>query len=183
MRLARGDQEGALADAERAMELARLAKDPQVLWPALALGARAVFPVDARRADSLVTEIFSEWHAKGLTSSGSESEWLADLAVVLGPLGRQAEFLHAVGQTTPSPWRAAAASYVSGDFLGAAELYVALGMLPYEAYARLRGAETLVRAGRRAEADPELQRALAFWRSVGATAYVREGEALLAAAG
>ena len=33
-----------------------------------------------------------------------------------------------------------------------------------------------------AEADAELKRALAFWRSVGATAYVREGEALLAEA-
>jgi class 3 adenylate cyclase/tetratricopeptide (TPR) repeat protein len=183
MRLARGDQEGALADAERAIELARIAKDPQVLWPALAFGACAVFPVDARRADSLVTEIFSEWHAKELTASGSESEWLADLAVVLPSLGRQAEFLAAVRQTTPSPWRAAAAAYVSGDFLGAAEQYEAIGVLPYEAYARLRGAETLVRAGRRVEADPELQRALTFWRSVGATAYVQEGEALLAAAG
>jgi tetratricopeptide (TPR) repeat protein len=183
MRLARGDQEGALADAERTMELARVAKDPQVLWPALAFGARAVLPVDARQADGLLTEILSDWHAKNLTSSGSESEWLADLAVVVPPLDRQAEFLDAVEQTRPNPWLTAAAAYVSGDFSGAAEQYAAIGMLPYEAYARLRAAEMLVRAGRRGEADPELQRALAFWRSVGATAYVREGEALLAAAG
>jgi hypothetical protein len=47
----------------------------------------------------------------------------------------------------------------------------------------LRAAEGFVREGRRAEADVELKRALAFWRSVGATAYVREAEALLAAAG
>jgi tetratricopeptide (TPR) repeat protein len=181
MRLARGDQEGALADAERALELARLGKDPQVLWPALAFGARALLLVDAPRADRLVSEIFSEWHAKELGSSGSESEWLADLAVALPPLGRQDEFLDAVGKTTPSPWRAAAAAYVSGDFLGAADQYAAIGVLPYAAYARLRGAETLIGAGRRAEADPELQRALAFWRSVGATAHVREGEELLAA--
>ena len=33
------------------------------------------------------------------------------------------------------------------------------------------------------EHAPELKQALAFWRSVGATAYVRGGEALLAAAG
>ena len=50
-----------------------------------------------------------------------------------------------------------------------------------EAYARLRAAENLVREGRRAEADAELERSLAFWRTAGATAYVREGEALLAA--
>jgi hypothetical protein len=38
-----------------------------------------------------------------------------------------------------------------------------------------------VEEGRRAEADVELQRSLAFWREMGATRYVREGEALLAA--
>jgi hypothetical protein len=39
----------------------------------------------------------------------------------------------------------------------------------------------LVEQGRRAEADEHLHRALAFYRSVGATRYVREGESLLAA--
>jgi hypothetical protein len=34
---------------------------------------------------------------------------------------------------------------------------------------------------RRGEPDAHLQKALAFFRSVGATGYVREGEALLAA--
>lgn len=46
-----------------------------------------------------------------------------------------------------------------------------------------RAAAVLVGEGRRAEADAELRRSLAFWRSVGADAYVRRGEALLAAAG
>jgi hypothetical protein len=55
-----------------------------------------------------------------------------------------------------------------------------MGALPEEASARLRAAEAFVHDGRRAEADGELQRSLAFWRSVGATAYVREGETLLA---
>jgi class 3 adenylate cyclase/tetratricopeptide (TPR) repeat protein len=183
MLLARGDHQGALVDAERAVELAREAKDPQVLWPALSFAARTVFPIDPQRADGLVTEVFSDWYAKELTSSGSESEWLADFTVVIAPLDRNSEFLDAVGRTAPNPWLAAAAAYASDDFLGAADQYAAIGALPHEAYARLRGAETLVLAGRRAEADPELQRALVFWRSVGATAYVREGEALLAAAG
>ena len=49
------------------------------------------------------------------------------------------------------------------------------------AFADLRAAEQLVSEGRRAEADRHLQRGLAFWRSVGATRYVREGERLLAA--
>jgi hypothetical protein len=35
--------------------------------------------------------------------------------------------------------------------------------------------------GRRREADEQLRSALAFYRSVGATRYIRQGEALLAA--
>ena len=55
-----------------------------------------------------------------------------------------------------------------------------IGYRPGEAYARLRAAKELVEEGKRAEADAELNRSLAFWREVGATRYVREGEALLA---
>jgi tetratricopeptide (TPR) repeat protein len=178
IRLARGDQEGAVADADRAIELARVAKDPQVLWPALALGARVLVTADPRRANTLASEVLSEWHAHDLAASGSDAELVPDLAVVLVALGRQAEFPDTIGRT---PWRSAAAAYASGDFLGAAERYASIGALPEEAYARLRGAEALVREGRRAEADAELENALAFWRLVGATAYAREGEALLAA--
>ena len=56
-----------------------------------------------------------------------------------------------------------------------------LGLRVDEAHVRLRAAEELVTAGRRAEADDQLRQALAFFRSVGASRYVREGEALLAA--
>ena len=51
----------------------------------------------------------------------------------------------------------------------------------FEAFFRLRAAEQLVEEGRRPEADVQLRPALAFYRGVGATRYVREGEALLAA--
>jgi hypothetical protein len=61
-----------------------------------------------------------------------------------------------------------------------AEIYAETGSLPDEAFARLRAAEVLIGEGRRAQGDQELQRALAFYRSVNATAYIREGEALLA---
>jgi hypothetical protein len=56
-----------------------------------------------------------------------------------------------------------------------------MGALPEEAFVRLRSAEALVEAGRRADADVQLDRALAFYRSVDATAYIREAEALFAA--
>jgi len=56
-----------------------------------------------------------------------------------------------------------------------------MGAHPFAALAGLRAAEALVAGRRRAEANDQLTRALAFWRSVGATRYVREGEELLAA--
>jgi hypothetical protein len=46
--------------------------------------------------------------------------------------------------------------------------------------ARWLAAETLAAVGRRGEAEAELEQALAFYRSVGATRYVREAERLLA---
>ena len=113
----------------------------------------------------------------------TESEWTPDAAIVLPLVGREGQYLEGAKQTgEPSPWRRAAVAYVSGDPLAAAEIYGEMGARPNEAYARLRAAENLVREGRRAEADAELERALAFWRTAGATAYIGEGEALMAAA-
>jgi hypothetical protein len=68
-----------------------------------------------------------------------------------------------------------------GNYLAAADIYAEMGSLPAEAYARLRATAQLVAAGQRHEADRQLQPALAFWRSVSATRYVREAEALLPA--
>src|SRR5207244_1135778 len=87
MRLARGDLRGAQEDAERAVELARQAKDPQVLWPALACLARALVATDRARADAFVSELLSEWLGIGLRT-GSEAEWSTDVAVALAALGQ-----------------------------------------------------------------------------------------------
>ena len=65
-----------------------------------------------------------------------------------------------------------------GDFAAAATSYANLGLTTYEARACLRAASDLMVAGRRCEAD---ERALTFYRSVGATRYIREGEALMVA--
>ena len=180
MRLARGDVKGAQADAERAIERARIGKDPQVVWPSLAFGARAFAATDERRAGDLAGELLSE-QARGFTGS-QQSDWALNLAVVASLIGREGEFLEAAARTSMvTPWLTAAIAYVSRDFRRAADVYAGIGALPEEAYVRLSGAEAFVRDGRRAEADAELARALRFWRSVGATAYVREGEVLLAA--
>jgi hypothetical protein len=59
-----------------------------------------------------------------------------------------------------------------------ADIYERIGDRPDEAYARLREAECLLADGRRGAAREHLDRSLAFFRSVGATAYEREAEAL-----
>jgi hypothetical protein len=69
----------------------------------------------------------------------------------------------------------------SGDLVSAADILGGLAALPDEAFYRLRAAQQFVAAGRRSDADEQLDRALGFFRSVRATRYVREGEALLAA--
>jgi tetratricopeptide (TPR) repeat protein len=182
-RLARDDVRGAQEDAERALERAEAAKDPQVLWPTHAFAARAFAATDSGRAERLAEWLLSEWEENDL-GIGGESAWLSDIAVALGALGTDAGLAALVDSArVKTPWRKAAAAYVSRDFQTAAAEYAAIDALPEEADARLRAAETLLREGRRAEADAELKRSLAFWRSVGADAYVREGEALLAAAG
>jgi Flp pilus assembly protein TadD len=78
------------------------------------------------------------------------------------------------------PWARAATAVVEGDFERAVEIAAENEWRTDEAELRLRAAEALVRAGRRAEADVHLRKALDFYRSVGATRYIREGEALLA---
>ena len=165
MRLARGDAPGAREDADRALELARAAKDPQVLWPALTLSARLFVPSDAQTAEALIDELLSEWEARRWPGGSSDSDWTTDAAIVLPQVGREAQYLEGAKQTDqPSPWHRATVAYVSGDLLAAAEIYGEIGAGPHEAYARLRAAEDLVREGRRAEADAELKRSLSFWR-------------------
>ncbi len=80
-----------------------------------------------------------------------------------------------------SPWLDAAQAVAASDFRQAADVMAGIGSVPFEMFYRLRSAEALVAEGRRAEADEQLRPALAFYRGVGATGYVREGEALLAA--
>jgi tetratricopeptide (TPR) repeat protein len=183
IRLARGDEAGARQDLERALELADAAKDPQVLWPVQALAACLFASSDPDRAGALLTDLLAAWVAHGWQRA-SEAMWISDAVVALAELGREADFLAAVEKayTAPSAWRRAAVALVSGDPLGAGQTYAEIGSRPDEAYARLRTAELLLREGRRAEADVELEQALAFWRSVGATRYIRQGEALLAEA-
>jgi hypothetical protein len=104
-----------------------------------------------------------------------------DLGWALLSLGREPELLPVLAVQNPSRWVDAAAAVARGDLEAAAETFTSIGSRVAEATARLRAAERLVAEGRRAEAAPHLDAALAFFASVGASASTREAEALLAA--
>ena len=182
IRLARGDGRGAVADGDAAVEDARAIRDPQTLIPSLTAQAFLLASTsDGAGAARILTELArSPPHARVRASTGS---WVVDLAFALLELDREAELIAEEDElSAQTPWRDAAMAIARGDLVGAADILQASGAAALEAHARLRAAGRLTAEGRHAEAEEQLQRALAFYRSVGATRYVREGEALLAAA-
>ena len=180
MRLATGDAAGALDDAEKTLELARAVEDPQAVYFALA-GCAHVFALtgERERALSLARELMDAL-ARGIDMQFAVIN-LPHFAAAARELGLSDELLAAVAERRSTPWVEEVRAYASADYAGAAEILRQTGSKPEEAEARLRAAEQRVAEGRRAEGDEQLQRALAFYRSVGATAYVGECEALLVA--
>jgi class 3 adenylate cyclase/tetratricopeptide (TPR) repeat protein len=179
IRLARGDREGALIDARRGLELDSKATDPQAVAATLSL------------AIDLYVELGLMGEAKAVASELRSRLTDAELAMhmMYGPgfvavadaLGLQAE-AHAIVERAPegNRLRHALLAILNGNLVAAADEYAALDMLESEARLRCRAAEQLLAAGRRSEADEQLEKALAFWRKVGATYHIQQAEALLA---
>jgi tetratricopeptide (TPR) repeat protein len=181
IRLARGEAEGAESDAELTVELVRPIKDPQAVFPDLANAAAIFLSVgnEARAGQTLDEALTGLRELPRLGLAVIDLHWQAWVAVTLG---REPDLLEVLEpEPFKSPWLRAALAVTSRDFRVAADLFEGMGIVSHEAFYRLRAAEQFVEKGRRAEADEQLRRALAFYRSVGATRYVREGEALLAA--
>jgi tetratricopeptide (TPR) repeat protein len=179
MRLGRGDGDGAASDADQALAWGHRVKDPQALYPACAIAAHVFMELgDRERALAPADEFLA-------AVAGGRGLGFAIAAVnVLGwtarATGRGPELADALQRFAANPWARAAISYGRGDPVESAEILAGFGAVTSEAYCRLAAARMLVDEGRRAEADAQLQRALAFYRSVGARRYVREGESLLA---
>ncbi len=181
LRIARSDLDGARSDAERALMLARPAKDPQIVLTISALAAFAFLVAgdEARGGETLDEALAGLREVREIGFAAVESHMLAWVARALG---RPEDFLEAVGgRSSDSPWLKAANAIAAGDFRAGADILEEMGLPARAAFFRLRAAEQLVAEGRRAEADEQLRPALAFYRSVRATRFIREGEALLAA--
>jgi len=180
VRVARGDLEGAQSDAEQSLELARRAKDPQVVLTVFGMATVTFLSVgDETRAAEILDEILTE--VRELPQIGFGLVWGHGWAWVAWVLRRADDLLAALGdEQFETPWVDAAHAIAAGDFRQAAEVFAGMRHTAFEMFYRLRAAEALVAEGRRAEADEQLRPALAFYRGVAATRYVREGEALLA---
>jgi tetratricopeptide (TPR) repeat protein len=180
IRIARGETDGGLADSESALVQARDAQDPQVLFPSLALYGFFLLHANRRaeavRAANELLALLAEHRTPWL------GYWTLPLTAVVSALGRSDELAPVFDSATLSTrWLEAARAYAGGTFEEAADVCADMGAVADEAFIRLRAAEALVQAGRRAEADAQLHRALAFYRSVGASAYIAEAEGLFAA--
>jgi class 3 adenylate cyclase/tetratricopeptide (TPR) repeat protein len=178
---ARGNPEAALNEVRIALERARQLDDAQGLWPALigfgritrrhGLADESVWAVDEVVAALEVSE-----------SVGDPQEWHIELVLELDSMDRLGVASRIVERLPDVPWRTVCRAIVERDLGGAADVLASMGEQPLQAELRLLAARALVAEGRLVEAEQQLELARAFWRRVGATAYLREADEVLAAA-
>jgi tetratricopeptide (TPR) repeat protein len=178
IRVARGDTRGALDDVDRSLLLAREAKDPQNLIPALKAAARVYASLGRLdEARQLAAEMLPLARAHS-----SENLYYHHPLWPVAKLGIVAEVRELYERARPTPWRDAELALLSGDFATAAQIYADVGYHAIEAEIHLLAAEELIETGRRDEGEEQAARALDFYRSVGATFYIERCEALLSEA-
>ncbi|HMJ59349.1 MAG TPA: tetratricopeptide repeat protein, partial [Gemmatimonadales bacterium] len=178
IRLARGQDDRALADWERALALVRRRPGGTRLDTStalLAFGARICAELGrVAEAQALADEVLS-FEAEAVARDGTELAWVA------ARIGRTAELQAKLAEVPHEGghWRQLADLLLAGDAAIAADR---LGEMTYwlnEADARLLAANQLAEQGRDEEAKEQLEKALPFYRSIGATRFLSEAEALL----
>jgi predicted ATPase/class 3 adenylate cyclase len=176
--LARDDPGEAAAATIRAIALAREANDAQALLPALVLQVDIYRKLgrddEARAAAEEALSRLRRGMVQGMQTTVA-------LALAADQLKLHDETRAVLTSLPPTPWTATACATLDGKLERVANVLRGFGDLPREAEVRLRFAAVLVTAERGREADEQLDSALEFYRSVAATRYIREAEALVAA--
>ena len=167
IRLSRDEISGALADSERMLETALMYDTPLSVIPGMSTRAFILVSVgqldEAREMNDRVREYRTRVDRFSM-GAGAWAIWSWQ------QLGTFDETLAAMGAGRRTPWLEAAEAVAAEGWATAAEVYGRCGARGDEAFARLQ-----------AGGDDELRRALSFFREVGATRYIREAEAGLAA--
>ena len=182
IQLARDDVPGAAAACDHALEVTRAAQwdiDNALTLRSL-LGMRARIAL-AEGRDDAARALGAELLAIDLDPGQTYPVELVWLALVLVEIGWQDRASAAVRIDAERllPWHEAAMAIADGRLVEAADQLDSRGAVTMAADARMQASRGLVADGRRAEADEQLGKALAFYRSVGATRNIREAEALL----
>ena len=178
---ARGAGADALVDVEWAVAHARELDDAQTLIPALV--SESFFfgrHGDPARADRALEEAVGLLHDS--EAMGDPQDWQVELVMALDRADRPGVAGELTERLPDVPWRDACRAIVRRDYEVAADVLGSLGDAPLEAIARLTAGRALATDGRLAEAETQLELARAFWRSVGATAFLREADEVLARA-
>jgi tetratricopeptide (TPR) repeat protein len=163
---ARGEFAGALEEDNVQVELARTL-DPQAAHQSLAHSSFVCALTGERAlAEERLEKLLREWREAPKMVTFNPSE-LAFAAVIVD---RADAFLDVASGALSTRWLEAASAFARGECLRAAELYREIGSVPNEAYARLAASD-----------EANVRRALQFYRSVGATPYIKRAEALLPA--
>ena len=180
IRLARGDVDGALRDQLQAFELVQLRYDPFQRLGAVAIRAALYAelgqPEEARSFAEQVPQLVRD---VGLHGALMRLGPYADELGVGGDL--RAAVAIGAGPTIPF-WRRGIELVLDGELDAAADQLGGAGNPTIEANLRKHAGVRLLAAGRTSEGAEQLERALAFYRSVDASAYAAEIESALAEA-
>jgi class 3 adenylate cyclase/tetratricopeptide (TPR) repeat protein len=130
IRLDQGDLAEADDDAQRALEFARTAGDPQAMFPALAFAAHAAVAAGkVGEAEEMFDELLRSWNDWDLALPASG---LPHLGWVARELGRAGDLERVAASKTPTRWLHAALAVGRGDVAQARELYREIGSVPDE---------------------------------------------------
>ena len=180
--LAARDQRGAaLEEVREVVASTRPAMDPQALRAPLVVLSRLAHRHGLyEEAEATVNEVAGSIVESD--SAGDPQEWHIELVLALVDTGRLDVAREIVERLPDGVWLDACRATLDARYVDVADLLETTGEQSLQAELRLRAARELVAAGQLDEASRQLECARAFWKSVGATAFLRDTDQLIAAA-